>query len=119
MIAIIDDELSICNSLERLLRSEGYQAYSYTSSGSFLAAKRLHETDCIILDIRMPGQNGLDFQDQLREDGYDLPIIFITGYLDDQTQVRAMAGGAADVIEKPYEDKRLIDAIKSAMQGIR
>ena len=114
VIGIIDDEASVCRSLERLLESEGFEVCSFTSSAEFLDSDQLQQTTCLIVDVRMPEQNGLEFQERLRAAGNRVPIIFITGHLDDATLVRALSGGAVEVLEKPLHETDLIHAVKTA-----
>jgi FixJ family two-component response regulator len=100
--------------LERLLRSAGYAVETFDSARAFLDSGDYDRASCLVLDVRMPGQSGLDVQRALAAAGYDIPILFITGHGDVRIAVQAMKAGAADFIAKPFDDDVLLDAIREA-----
>lgn len=117
-IVIVDDDESVCRAMERLLRSMGMTAETYTSSEDFLeqmeALKTFH-SDCVILDIQMPGLNGIELQQRLRLIDKDIPVIFITAYDDRTDKDRAIAGGALAVLRKPCNDALILRTLASAL----
>lgn len=118
-VFVVDDDPSVRRGLERLLRSAGYRVETYSSAEQFLEAGRIDGPGCLILDIRMPGQGGLDLQQVMADRGSLLPIIFITGHGDVPTVVRAMKGGAVDFLLKPFDDQELLAAVHQALTGKR
>lgn len=110
-VVVIDDDPEFCESLGRLLRSVGLQPRLFASIAGFLEAEPADGPTCLILDVRLPGRSGLDFQRDLAEANIDLPIIFITGYGDIPMTVRAMKGGAIEFLTKPFRDQDLLDAV--------
>ena len=110
-VVAIDDDAAFRDSLGRLLRSVGLQARLFGSIAEFLAADAPSGPTCLILDVRMPGRSGLDFQRDLAAANIDLPIIFITGYGDIPMTVQAMKGGAIEFLTKPFRDQDLLDAV--------
>src|SRR6266545_701894 len=114
-ISIVDDDDSLRNSLNNLLRSLGFRADGFSSAEAFLTSSRLHETDCLILDVRMPGMSGLDLQRQLRAANSRIPIVFITSHADDDARARALAAGAVAFLYKPCRKETLLEAIDSAL----
>ena len=114
-IHIVDDDHQVRASTSFLLRSLGYHAEIYASGTEFLAQARL-ESGCILLDLRMPGPNGLEVQEELRQRAVPLPVIVLSGHGDIGTAVQAMKLGALDFLEKPYEEKALIDAVERALE---
>jgi len=118
-IYVIDDDESTRMVLASLLRSVGYQALTYPSVAGFLAAKRPDRLSCLLLDIRLPGTNGLDFQAQLAGLGIYLPVVLMTGHGDIPMSVRGMKAGAVDFLEKPFREQDLLDAISSALERDR
>jgi FixJ family two-component response regulator len=111
-VIIIDDDPAIRESIGGLLRSVGLQANLFTSVDEFLKAARLDGPACLVLDVRLPGRSGLDFQRELATANIQLPIIFITGYGDIPMSVTAMKGGAIEFLTKPFRDQDLLDAIQ-------
>jgi RNA polymerase sigma factor (sigma-70 family) len=114
-IYIIDDDDAVRDSLALLMESVGLQALTFASAGEFLDAFSTAMTGCVVLDIRMPGMNGLDLQARLNQLGSMLPIIFITGHGDIPMAVQAMQEGATDFLQKPFRDQDLLDRINQAM----
>lgn len=115
IVYVIDDDQSVRDSLEDLLASVGLQAMVFSSAAEFLRAKRPDAPACIVLDIRMPGMSGLDFQDEMIRMGLKIPVIFITGHGDIQMSVRAMKAGAVEFLTKPFRDQDLLDAIQHSI----
>ena len=117
MISIVDDDDSVRESLRRLMRSVGFAVNVFASAEEFLDSDRLHDTDCLILDVRLPGMNGLELQRQLAISHSEIPIIFITSYEDDEVRARALNAGAVDYFLKPFDDEDLLDAIEEALKS--
>jgi len=111
-VVIVDDDAEIRESLESLLRSVGLEVKALASVPEFLKAARPDGPTCLVLDVRLPGGSGLDFQRELSEANIHLPIIFITGYGDIPMSVKAMKGGAIEFLTKPFRDQDLLDAIQ-------
>jgi FixJ family two-component response regulator len=116
IVHIIDDDESMRVALDSLLRSVGLQIRAYASVDAFLAAPRPDTASCLVLDVRMPGIGGLDFQSQLAELGIHLPVILMTGYGDVPMSVRGMKAGAVDFLTKPFRDQDMLDAIAVAIK---
>ena len=115
VVHVVDDDAAIRRSLERLLASAGFTPVSYETPLVFLAAASGRLTGCILLDLWMPGMDGLEVQTRLRRMGVLLPVIVMTAGGDVQTAVRAMKAGAIDFIEKPFDDEALLNAIKASL----
>src|SRR6202140_2125674 len=114
-ILVIDDDVDLRNSLGRLLRSVGLIAKLFASVSDFLKCDRTEGPSCLVLDVRLPGQSGLEFQRELAAAGTELPIIFITGHGDIPMSVQAMKSGAMEFLTKPIRDQELLDAIQSGL----
>ncbi|KPW33417.1 DNA-binding response regulator, LuxR family protein, partial [Pseudomonas coronafaciens pv. atropurpurea] len=112
IIYVIDDDLSVRSSLEDLLASVGLRSLLFGSTREFMEASRPDAPGCLILDIRMPGMSGLDFQEYMAKSGVFLPVIFITGHGDIPMSVRAMKAGAVEFLTKPFREQDLLDAIQ-------
>lgn len=117
LVSIVDDDESVRRTTVLLLESYGLRAAAFDSAEGFLESKELSDTCCLIVDVRMPGMNGLELQAQLVATGYRIPIIFITAYGDKESQRRAMKGGAVAFLGKPFGDDQLFHSIQSALQG--
>ena len=115
VVHIVDDDAAICRSLERLLASAGFTPVSYETPLAFLAAASGRLTGCILLDLWMPGMDGLEVQAHLCQMGVLLPVIVMTAGGDVQTAVRAMKAGAIDFIEKPFGDEVFLSAIEASL----
>jgi FixJ family two-component response regulator len=115
VVFVIDDDASIRTSISSLIRSVGLQVEVFASTSAFLAAKRSGALSCLILDIRLPGVSGLDFQSELAKANSSIPIIFITGHGDIPMSVRAMKAGAVEFLTKPFRDQDLLDAVQVAL----
>lgn len=116
IVFVIDDDAAIRKALASLIRSVGLQAELFSSAQEFLQTKRPNAISCLILDIRLPGISGLDFQRKLAEANDPIPLIFITGHGDIQMSVRAMKAGAVEFLTKPWRDQDLLDAIHIALE---
>src|SRR6478672_4285562 len=119
IVFIVDDDISVRESLELLIRNEGWQAESFTSAREFLDRPRQLVPSCLLLDIHLPGVNGLDLQKSLAAERKDMPIIFITGYGDVPKTVQAMKAGAVEFLTKPFNDEVLLTAIQQALERSR
>ena len=117
MISIIDDNDSVRESLRRLMRSVGFSVNVFASAEEFLDSDCLRDTECLILDVRLPGMNGLELQRHLKTSHSEIPIIFITSYDDDEARTRALNAGAVDYFLKPFDDEDLLDAIDVALKS--
>ncbi len=113
-VFLVDDDDAYRRSLRFLLESSGFNVRDFASAEAFLREYREELPGCLVLDLRMPGLSGIELQDQLRHDGVELPIIFITGHGDVPVSVQAMKGGAIDFLEKPFDDAQLMDRIREA-----
>ncbi len=116
-IAVVDDDESLRESLEGLLKSLGYRAAVFSSAEGFLSSDTLTKTDCLILDVRMPGMSGPELQWELINGGRKMPIIFITAHGDDEVIARVMADGAVSCLLKPFSEDSLLRAIGRALPG--
>ena len=116
LIAIVDDDDALRNSLDNLLRSVGFRVQGFASAEAFLQANHAHETACLILDVRMAGMNGLELQRQLVAANWRIPIVFVTAYADDDARARALAAGAVAFLYKPCREEDLLDAIDAILQ---
>jgi FixJ family two-component response regulator len=114
VVVVIDDDRSIRESLENLFQTVGLDAEFYASVQQFLSSKRADRPGCMILDVRLPGRSGLDFQSEMSKQKNYLPIIFITGHGDIPMTVRAMKAGAVEFLTKPFHEQQLLDAIETA-----
>lgn len=115
LISIVDDDDSLRNSLNNLIRSVGFRVQGFASAEEFLNSNQLHDTACLILDVRMPGMSGLDLQRHLVAADCRLPIIFITSHGDGDARARALEAGAVDFLYKPFREEALLKAIDSAL----
>ncbi|OCI95591.1 DNA-binding response regulator [Rhizobium sp. AC27/96] len=114
-VYVIDDDPSVRDGLDSLLRSVGYDTRCFASPRDFLSHPRSEGPACIVLDVRMPDASGLDFQDELTRLGNSIPIIFLTGHGDVPMSVRAMKAGAVEFLLKPFREQDLLDAIRQAL----
>jgi FixJ family two-component response regulator len=117
LISVVDDDESLRESLEGLLKSLGYGVEVFSSADSFLSSKALAKTDCLILDVRMPGMSGLELQRELMAQRSKIPIIFITAHGDEDVVSKVMADGAVDCLLKPFSEDSLLNAISLALSG--
>ena len=119
LICVIDDDSSVREALSSLFRSIGLRVKLYGSAPEFFESALPAEAGCLVLDIRMPGLSGLDFQDRLVKANIHLPIIFMTGHGDIPMSVRAMKAGAVDFLTKPFRDQDMLDAVTVALERDR
>ena len=115
VVFVVDDDVSVRESLQRLIASAGWQPETFPSAQGFLARPRPSVPSCLVLDVKLPGLSGLDIQAQLAE-RTDTPIIFLTGYGDVRTVVQAMKAGALEFLTKPFTAEQLLDAIRHAIE---
>jgi FixJ family two-component response regulator len=118
-VFVVDDDPSVRRGLERLLRTAGHRVESFASAREFLERPDHDGPRCLVLDVRMPGQSGLDLHDRLVASGRDIPVIFITGHADVPMAVRAMKAGAVDFLSKPFDDSELLGAARQALDRDR
>ena len=116
VVFVVDDDISVRESLESLIRYEGWQVETFASAGEFLAHERPVVPSCLVLDVSLPDLNGLDLQKRIAADRTGMPIIFITGHGDVPMTVRAMKAGAVEFLTKPFGDEALLDAIRDALE---
>jgi FixJ family two-component response regulator len=118
-VFVIDDDAGVRASIHGLLKSVGLRSETFGAPQDFLRSKRPDGPSCLILDVRLPGVNGLDFQRELADAGVRIPIIFITGHGDIPMTVKAMKSGAVEFLTKPFRDQDLLDAIHQALDSDR
>lgn len=114
-VFVVDDDASILKSLKRLLKSEGRDVKTFLAAREFLEQASCEGPGCLILDVRMPGINGLELQEKMAETGLNMPIVFITGHGNVPISVKAMKAGAVDFLEKPLDDQVLLEAVDRAI----
>src|SRR2546425_8917463 len=119
IVFVVDDDISVRESLELLIRSEGWQPETFESAQEFLAHPRALVPSCLVLDVSLPGLNGLELQKRVAVERTDMPIIFITGYGDVPMTVQAMKAGAVEFLTKPFGDEMLLGAIRNALERSR
>jgi len=119
IVFVVDDDVSVRESLELLIRCEGWQPETFASAQDFLARPRVPAPSCMILDVSLPGLNGLDLQKRIAIDRIEMPIIFITGHGDVPMTVQAMKAGAVEFLTKPFSDEVLLNAIRDALERSR
>jgi FixJ family two-component response regulator len=115
-VFVVDDDISVRESLELLISSAGWEAETYTCAEEFLARPKVSVPSCLVLDVQLPGVNGLDLQERVATDRASTPIVFITGHGDVPMTVRAMKAGAVEVLTKPLRDDELLAAISHAVE---
>jgi FixJ family two-component response regulator len=116
LISIVDDDHALRSALENLMRSAGLRAQGFSSAEAFLRSEQLHETGCLILDVRMPGMSGLELQRQMAVGNSHIPIIFITAHAADNRRNQALEAGAAAFLYKPFQEGELLNAIDAALK---
>jgi FixJ family two-component response regulator len=114
-IFVVDDDASVLRGLARLIRSAGYAVATFDSAAQFLSCGDAEGPGCVLIDLRMPGMNGLELQEAVRRSGCALPIIFISGETDVPATVQAMKAGALDFLTKPFDEQQLLHAIAAAL----
>jgi CheY-like chemotaxis protein len=115
MISVVDDDESVREAIESLLKSVGFRTEVSASAEEFLHADHRQETRCLILDVRMPGMSGLELQRQLAAAGSRIPIIFITAHGDEEARAQALAAGAVDFLRKPFSEEALLGAVQATL----
>jgi FixJ family two-component response regulator len=118
-VYVVDDDLSVREGLDSLIRSVGFQVQKFTSAAEFLDSKLQAVSGCLVLDVRLPGLSGLDLQRELARANVQIPIIFITGYGDIPMSVQAMKAGAVEFLTKPFREQDLLDAVRQAIERDR
>jgi FixJ family two-component response regulator len=118
-VFVIDDDADVRAAIQGMLKSVGLRSQSFGTAQEFLRSKQPDGPTCLVLDVRLPGVNGLDFQRELADAGIPIPIIFITGHGDIPMTVRAMKSGAVEFLTKPFRDQDLLDAINQALDRDR
>ena len=119
MVFVVDDDPSVRAAIQGLLKSASLRSESFETAEEFLRSKRPDGPSCLVLDVSLPGVNGLDFQRELADSGVQIPIIFITGHGDIPMTVKAMKSGAIEFLTKPFQDQDLLDAIRQALDRDR
>jgi FixJ family two-component response regulator len=115
IVYVVDDEDAIRRSLSGLLESVGLSVETFASSQDFMASPKQNAPSCLILDVRLRGENGLEFQDAMGRHGLRMPVVFITGHGDIEMSVKAMKAGAMDFLTKPFRDQDVLDAVSHAL----
>jgi FixJ family two-component response regulator len=118
-VFVIDDDVSVRDAIEGMLKSVGLRTETFESASDLLRKGPLEGPHCLVLDVRLPGLSGLDFQDELIKANIRIPIVFITGFGDIPMTVRAMKAGAVEFLTKPFRDQDLLDAIQHALEQDR
>jgi FixJ family two-component response regulator len=116
LISVVDDDESVRRTTKLLIESFGFRALTFESAESFLRSGHLHDNSCLIIDVQMPGMNGLQLQSCLAAENCGIPIIFITAYDDNNSRQQALRAGAAAFLGKPFSDERLLQTIRSALR---
>ena len=119
VVFVIDDDASVRESLKSLFQSVGLQVEMFSSADAFLQGQHPDAACCLVLDVRLPGLSGLEFQNELAKAEIDLPIVFLTGHGDIPMSVQAMKAGAVEFLTKPCRDQELLDAVRSALERHR
>src|SRR6266436_2021928 len=116
LVSILDDDVSVRRSTRRLLRSSGFRAEAFASAEEFLDSKSAAETACLILDLRMPGMNGLELQRRLSQNGHRVPIVFLSAQASEEDEHSALRAGAVQFLRKPISKEALLSAIREALK---
>src|SRR6266478_298559 len=116
IVSIVDDDASVRRSTRRLLRSSGFRAEAFASAEEFLESKSTAKTACLILDLRMPGMNGLELQRRLAQNGNGIPIIFLSAQASEEDERSALRAGAVQFLRKPISKEALLSAIRNALR---
>ena len=117
MIVVVDDDETVRNATQSLVRALGYRASTFASADEFLKSEQVHDTSCLITDVQMPGLTGIDLQDHLIARGHRIPIIFITGFPEDGVRARAMKAGAVAFLTKPVNADQLLGYLDKAFKA--
>lgn len=116
LVSIVDDDDALRTSLDNLIRSLGFRTRGFASAEAFLRSNYVHETECLILDVRMSGMSGLDLQRKVVAAKWQIPIIFMTAFADDEVRAGALAAGAVEFLYKPFPEEKLLRAIDRALR---
>lgn len=116
LVSVVDDDESVRESLPDLLKELGYSTRAFSSAEEFLASDAVDQTECLILDVAMPGFTGPDLQSELKKQGKTIPIVFITANRDERLRARLLANGAVGYLYKPFSDTLLLEALQTALQ---
>jgi FixJ family two-component response regulator len=116
-VSIVDDDAPVREALKNLMRSAQFSVETFASAEEFLSSARLTDTECLILDLYLPGMNGFELQERLNAERRKIPIIFITAHADERARQRALEGGAIDMLGKPVRRDALFKAVQSAIQS--
>ena len=117
MVSVVDDDKSVRRAINSLLRSVGFRVAAFASAEEFLGSEGLSRTECLILDLRMPGMDGLQLQRRLNLDGHRFPIVILTGHGDADMRARVMDAGAAAFLLKPFDGDMLVATLRRATDG--
>jgi len=117
LISIVDDDESIREAIQSLLRSVGFRAKTFASAEQFLQSDQIENTACLILDVRMPGMSGLELQRRLMATQCRIPIVFVTAHGDEEARSRALQEGAVEFLLKPFSEEALLNAIQAALHA--
>jgi len=117
LVSIVDDDVSVRRSTQRLLRCSGLRAEAFASAGEFLQSSMAEGTDCLVLDVSMPEMSGLELQRRLAETGQTIPIVFLSARASEEEERRAMQAGASSFLRKPVSKEALLHAIRAAIEG--
>ncbi len=117
LVAIVDDDDSMRNALDGLLKAVGFPAQAFASAEEFLKSGQQHQTSCLIVDIRMPGMSGLELQSQLNAERCRIPIIFITAHGDAKMRMQALRAGAVEFLSKPFDEEVLLESVRAALES--
>lgn len=116
LISVVDDDESVRRTTKLLIESFGYRASIFESAEAFLKSGQLNDTCCLVVDVQMPGMNGLQLQRHLTAEGWSIPIIFISAYGNKESRRQAMLAGAVAFLDKPFSDEQLLKSIQSALK---
>jgi FixJ family two-component response regulator len=116
LVSVVDDDESVRESLPELLRSFGFEVRPFSSAEEFLVSDSLAQTECLILDVAMPGMTGPELQQELARRKHQIPIIFITAQMDEKVRARAMRAGAMAYLFKPFSESAILDAVNAALE---
>lgn len=116
LISVVDDDASVRKTTKLLIESFGYRAVVFDSAETFLKSGQLNDTSCLVVDVQMPGMNGLQLQSHLASEGCSIPIIFISAYGNKESRRQAMQGGAIAFLDKPFRDEKLLQNIRLALK---
>ncbi len=117
VISIIDDDPSVREATQSLVRSLGYSVQAFSSAEEYLHSDRVRDSSCVITDLHMPGMSGADLQEHLIAEGHEIPVIFVTAYFEERVRARVMDAGAFGFLRKPFSDESLIECLDKALHG--